>query len=420
MRLVCILLAVMSWTVESKNSVSGEGEWPYDIEVSYQNSYQKGDVRKDDVAVLTLGNLGGITVERIEVWVKSNKSEGAGEWTVTGDGKLMGSLAGTFKDWTGSYDNTASHPVVLVASPHNGIDQIEISLRGTANSLHIEKYVITYAPVPARTVTLMKGAEVYGTLKEESGYQGVVLPDLPDQGVWRFIGWVEWEFWTVYELSIYFAAGERFFPEEDCTLWAMYIYDPEETVYVTELVSGDYIYTNRQSEMALTGIPEDGRMNYAILDTSDPRQVYHVELAGQDTAYITHVQTGTPIGYSGTKMAVKASPWLVFHEGEETIFYTVISNKKYVLWLNVMDGNGNIYAGLQQTSNIEGSPMALRLPGAMMEEPAFTCHPECGLGVESIQHSAVSIQKVLRDGQIYIMYEGAMYDVRGRKVRIEN
>lgn len=34
---------------------------------------------------------------------------------------------------------------------------------------------------------------------------------------------------------------------------------------------------------------------------------------------------------------------------------------------------------------------------------------------ESYQPSAVSIQKVLRDGQVYIMYKGNMYDVRGIK-----
>ena len=35
-------------------------------------------------------------------------------------------------------------------------------------------------------------------------------------------------------------------------------------------------------------------------------------------------------------------------------------------------------------------------------------------GVESNQHSVFSIQKVLRDGVIYIMYDGKMYDVQGK------
>ena len=40
-------------------------------------------------------------------------------------------------------------------------------------------------------------------------------------------------------------------------------------------------------------------------------------------------------------------------------------------------------------------------------------------GLESVHgHGlAVSIQKVLIDGQLYLMYEGRMYDVRGQKVK---
>ena len=38
-------------------------------------------------------------------------------------------------------------------------------------------------------------------------------------------------------------------------------------------------------------------------------------------------------------------------------------------------------------------------------------------GLESIQPSAVSIQKVLIDGQLYLMHEGQMYDVRGTEVK---
>jgi hypothetical protein len=40
-----------------------------------------------------------------------------------------------------------------------------------------------------------------------------------------------------------------------------------------------------------------------------------------------------------------------------------------------------------------------------------------GTGVESLQPSAVSIQKVLREGVIYIMYNGTMYNVQGQIVR---
>ena len=36
-------------------------------------------------------------------------------------------------------------------------------------------------------------------------------------------------------------------------------------------------------------------------------------------------------------------------------------------------------------------------------------------GVESIQHSAISIQKVIRDGQIYIIRNGKRYTILGQQ-----
>jgi hypothetical protein len=41
-------------------------------------------------------------------------------------------------------------------------------------------------------------------------------------------------------------------------------------------------------------------------------------------------------------------------------------------------------------------------------------------GLESIQNSDVRSQKILRDGQLYLMYEGKMYDVQGKKIIINH
>ena len=63
MNLLLVLLSVMTFTVETKNSVTTNGQCPDDMEVAYNCSYQKGQVRAGDVATLTLGNLGGIAQE---------------------------------------------------------------------------------------------------------------------------------------------------------------------------------------------------------------------------------------------------------------------------------------------------------------------------------------------------------------------
>ena len=39
-----------------------------------------------------------------------------------------------------------------------------------------------------------------------------------------------------------------------------------------------------------------------------------------------------------------------------------------------------------------------------------------GMGIEYVRRTNVQCTKVLRDGQIYLMYEGRMYDVQGREI----
>ena len=58
MNLLLILLGVMSFTVQSKDAVKADGTWPYSMEATYACSYQKGDVRAGDEAVLTVTGLG--------------------------------------------------------------------------------------------------------------------------------------------------------------------------------------------------------------------------------------------------------------------------------------------------------------------------------------------------------------------------
>ena len=67
MKFLLVILAVMTWTVENKNTVSGAGEMPGSVQAIYANTYQKGDVRQGDTATLVLTNIGGRTIEEIVV-----------------------------------------------------------------------------------------------------------------------------------------------------------------------------------------------------------------------------------------------------------------------------------------------------------------------------------------------------------------
>lgn len=378
--LLLILSAIMSWFVTSKNTISGEGEFPSGIEVHYACTYQKGDVRANDTASISFANMGAISIERIEVYVKSNKTAGAGNFTVVANSETVATKTGTFKDWTGAYDNSEYHAISLLSSPLANVRNLSIELVGTTNSLHIEKYVIQYTQAPPRTVTLMAGGTEFAVMKETAGGKGIELPWGADIPFWEFEGWSETEFWETEALPPVplTSPGTRYYPQEDCTLWAVYKQDKTPDIsYVTDLTTDVYLYLHSETNMALRGVPEGGIMECAYVNVYDEQQYYWIEFESPEVAYITHMMTGTPVGYTQeAKIAVVASPWKVYHDGEETLLYATINDKNYVLWPGLQDGYGyTSYTGLLQ-ANPMTSPM--RLQSTLMPARLFvyTCHPE--------------------------------------------
>ena len=382
-------MAVMSFTVESKTTVSADGIWPYDMSATYANTYNKGQVRANDVATLTVSGLDGITIDAIEVCVKSNKSSGAGTFTVSADGQQIAMKTGSLKDWFGAFNNVDFQALSLLSTPRHDVTELVITLTGTESSLYIDRYTITWSQsqTPPMSVTLMNGSSVYTTLTEQARGEGVILPDMPDLTGWQFMGWSSREFWEtpdfVYAL---YPANERFYPSVDGTLWAVYRSQQEPVVQIaTELTDGEYLYVNRTADIALTGVPEDGIMDFDEMNLLDKGQYFSISFAGPDTAYITHALTGTPIGYSGTQMASTASPWLVYHEGEETLFYMLHEGKTYVLWLNIYDDTNKwFYAGLMKGNVSGGSPMVLVEVTSEGIDPIVTCHPGETQGIDEV------------------------------------
>ena len=402
MNLLLTLLTVMTFTVETKNSVTMDGQWPYDIEVAYNCSYQKGQVRAGDVATLTLGELGGIVVEKIEVSMRSNKEAGAGTFTVQANGNTVSTKSGSLKTWVGKYDNVNYHPISLLTSSVPNVQNLTIQLNGTTSSLFIEKYVITYGPAPSHTVTLMNGAEEYSTIKEEAGGQGILLPSLPSLEHWQFRGWTKTKYeQDVAELSTLYPSGTKFYPGEDMTLWAVYEYQAEPHVYETDLVSGEYLYINTYDQRAMTGTPYNGKMDVALADIENPNQWYTVTFNTQrDSATIDYTATNIHIGYSGTKLAVKQSKWTVFHEGEKTAFHTTINGKTYMLFPGKEDGTGD-YTALVQVSDITQTPTALRSTTPVTVETRYSCFPE---RLEPIENTEAETHEIMVPFGIYELH----------------
>lgn len=404
MNLLLVLLSIMTFTVENKNTVSVDGDdvLPYNMEVEYDCSYQKGQVRAGDVATLTLGELGGIVVEKIEVSVRSNKEAGAGTFTVLANGKKVSTKSGTLMNWIGKYDNVNYHAISLLTSSVPNVQNLTIQLTGTTSSLFIEKYVITYGPAPSHTVTLMNGDEVFTTIKEEASGQGILLPTLASLEHWQFRGWTKTKYeQDVADVSTLYPSGTKYYPTSDMTLWAVYEYQAEPHVYETELVSGEYLYINTYDQRAMAGTPYNGKMDVALADIENPNQLYTVTFNTQrDSATIAYTATNIHIGFSGTKLAVKQSKWTVFHEGEKTAFYTTISGKTYMLYPGYDSGNGE-YTGLIQVSDITQAPTALRSTTPVTVETRYSCFPE---RLEPIENTEAETHEVVVPFGIYELH----------------
>ena len=384
--LLSILSLIMTWTVETKSTISSSGDVPAAVQAVYACSYQKGTVRNGDNATLTLSGLGGVAIERIEMHMRSNKSAGAGVISVYADGELLAQKEGSLRDWIGKYDNSAFHPIEVFVGRQQLQDSLVINLEGTTNSLYVEKYVITYQQAPAYTATLMEGDDLHTTLTEAVGGVGVLLPSLPDKEIWQFMGWTATSFEAADVCPELYLPNTRIYPTDDMTLWAVWRYmQDNEELYLTDMQSGDYIYANTDNQLAITGVVENGRMQQAMLNHLDSNQIYHVDFdPSAQTATIQHLLTDQYVGYKDATLVAEPTEWLVWQEGNNTAFYTLYDGKKYVLWQNMMDEqSGQRYAGLYATNDVSKTPTALIYPQQQSEQ-LYTCYPEENMAVESV------------------------------------
>ena len=79
----------------------------------------------------------------------------------------------------------------------------------------------------------------------------------------------------------------------------------------------------------------------------------------------------------------------------------------------IAPGTYNVDWAVRSTDAM-GKPISDWVSGSQFEITVKSPGP--GTGVESIQHSEVSIQKVLRDGIIYIIRDGKTFDINGHLV----
>ena len=383
MQLLLIWLSVMTFTVESKSAVSSAGEWPYDMEARYACTYQKGQVRAGDTATLHVSGLDGITIEKVDVYLKSNKSSGAGVLTMTMDGQEMWRMEGDYKSWFGDYNNSDFQPIGW--SGAQTASTLDVQLVGTANSLHILKYEITWTQTPTQTytVTLMQGDETYGSLQGAK----VTLPWLDDVDEWQFAGWSENAFYETLDMPSNLLIGE-IQPTADMTLWAVYQRDMTPPMpYETELYDGEFMYVERRHLYAMSGGVVNGMVDANSMDPYDNSQAYEIsyDTDGRATIRLLYVYGEEYIGFDGTQLANTASKWNVYHDEDKTAFYTTVGNKTYMLMPGMWDMPNDTYlTKLIEVSNLEQTTTVLRSTRISAPLIYYTCHPEVPLATETV------------------------------------
>jgi len=314
MNILLILLSVMTFTVESKNSVSMEGSWPYDIGVVYACDYQKGSVRAGDKATLSLSGLELLQLQEIKVYVRSNKNAGAGTITMKADGTQFFYKEGTYKDWFGAYDNTNYKAVTWKGTQDLVDGSLVIEVAGTESSLHVEKFEIAYvsSTAPKYTVTLVSDGETQ-QLTEETIAGGVVLPNGDDKDGWYFAGWSpeavsEPEYMQPYMLD----PGTRYYPKKNTTFWAVYT-DVAPPTWDKQAQPQSGYYMLELHGLTLTGEVENGYVAmYNSAEMVYSSDLYYIDFNTTDeTCMIKHYSSGSFVGYNTacTKLTDDASAW---------------------------------------------------------------------------------------------------------------
>lgn len=313
MKLLLVLLSIMTFTVETKNSVSMDGVWPYDIGVNYSCSYQKGTVRANDMATLSLSGLENIQLESIQIYMRSNMSGGAGVITMTADGESLYAQSGTYMEWFGAYDNTTYQPIGWTGKKVLNEGSLVIQVAGTENSLYIEKYEIAYRmPAPqAYSVTLMTEGVAH-VLTESAPESGVVLPEQADKDGLCFAGWATEEVRLTDNEPYILPAGMLYNPTKNTTLWAVWSNVKEPTWEKQADVESGY-YVLSLYEWTLTGTVNNGVI--PMINTGEmvyTNDLYYIDFNAADkTCTIRNYAADSYIGFNDARTALRAkeSAW---------------------------------------------------------------------------------------------------------------
>lgn len=229
--------------------MTASGDVPAGATAAYVCTYQKGTISAGNTATLTLTGWQNVDVSKVVLYMKSNKTSGAGSLSMKADDVVVWSIPNAgfnSSAWASGYRTDYVPVTHTFRTPVSGT-VLSIEVKATESSLYISHYEIEYTrhtPVP-HTVTYETGidTEHFLPVTESAAGEGIILPDIAWQEEdWYFLGWTTSPVIEETKCPPYEQAGTRLFPKEDMTLYALYTNQLNHRwTAATELQSGRYL-----------------------------------------------------------------------------------------------------------------------------------------------------------------------------------
>ncbi len=432
--LLCFLplnaaLQEVVYTVTSKSSVLVDGYEPVGAMAIFEQSGagQHGQMTANNFTLFTLTGLQGLRLHSVILQMRSNSKAGAGELVMSvGEDVLWQISDNNFADnsWNGSF-TTAFVPIAWSDGRGYTFDRqnntLQIQITASENSLYVASYTIVYSTDAQTPCTLQfhtGSDESIAAITENGVGEGVVLPACSSvDATWYFMGWTLEPVLTTNDktkLPYVYAAGERYYPIENQTLYALYANMPKQLdmwLQDTILETGYYLFVDSLfNVMSYGGVNSKGRIPTSSLTIKErnadglcifPEQddiedvaVYWIDFLDDSTALIKHVATDRYVGYPRTENGVLTKDsvaWNYIITADYSVVFYHTYGTEWVQLRAKPDSNGDLFYQAYRTTYIQCANILFNIADSpILLETTYTSFPK-GTGLDDVLPSSIRI-----------------------------
>lgn len=373
---------VTAYNAAKATPILTEQQW-----VAFTNTnHSKGNIGVGDTATLQIGGVPSGSVSQLTAYISSNKSSGSADVTCCIAHNEQTIASGPFNKWKPSRCwSTDALPFSVKGtwsiSPE---DTITLTIVGTANSVHLDKMVLTYTqaiPVPHSVSLVWQTPDATWhnqVLQENIPSEGVILPNITNESyieshftgneTWIFNGWCAETVLESLDKPLTYDPNKRFYPKEDITLYGLY-YGSDEIIDIkqdTSFESGEYAlvaaYGNewrmlsggvkngviRTRAVTISSLDNSQDQTFFLLEPFIPMQDRFRLSFLNDSVTIVHTLSNTGVGFKTKKLTSLITNWALEHKNNHSLCFfsndTTKSGANYLLWIDRNDLTNDIVA----------------------------------------------------------------------------